>query len=261
MSLKVENISFYYEDNHILDDISFELERGVYCCLLGSNGVGKSTLFHLILKLNESYQGEIFLDGENIQEKSPKEMAEKIAYIPQSHAPIFDYLVKDVVLMSRASSTGLFSSPNKHNEKAAREALYRVGIGHLAEKIYTQISGGERQLVLIARALAQGSEIFIMDEPTSNLDYGNQIRILDTLRQLAREGYTILQSTHQPDHAFLYADRVIVLDKRKIIAKGLPKQVLTKEIIQNIYKINVEILSLFDHNIKLCIPSQEIGYS
>ncbi|MDO5649402.1 MAG: ABC transporter ATP-binding protein [Gallicola sp.] len=261
MSLKIEDLSFSYGKNHVLDGLSFELNRGVYCCLLGSNGVGKSTLFHLILKLNENYRGEIFLDGENIKQKSPKEMAEKIAYIPQSHAPIFDYQVKDVVLMSRASSTGLFSSPNKHSKKAMEESLDRVGIGHLADKIYTQISGGERQLVLIARALAQGSRIFIMDEPTSNLDYGNQIRILNTLRQLAREGYTILQSTHQPDHAFLYADRVIVLEKRNIIAEGLPKEVLTKEIIQNIYKINVEILSLFDHNIKLCIPSQEIGYS
>ena len=260
MSLIVENISFNYGQNQVLKDLSFELKEGVYCCLLGSNGVGKSTLFRLVLKLNENFSGEIFVDGENIRQKTIKEMARKIAYIPQSHSPIFDYKVKDVVLMSTAGAGNFFSSPKKEDEIKVQEALERLGIGHLAEKTYTRISGGERQLTLIARAMAQGSKMFIMDEPTSNLDYGNQIRILEILRQLAREGYTILQSTHQPDHAFLYADHVIVLEDSQILAEGSPKSVLTKEVIQSIYRINVEILSLFDHNIKLCIPSQEIGY-
>lgn len=260
MSVKVENIEFGYGNSKVLKNLSFELEGGRYCCILGSNGAGKSTLFRLILKIYENYRGKIWIDGEDIRGKTSKEMASKVAYIPQNHAPVFEYTVKDVVLMSTSASGGMFSSPGKKDEKKAADALERLGIEHLSDKLYTRISGGERQLVLIARALAQGSKMFIMDEPTSNLDYGNQIKILEILRQLAKEGYTILQSTHQPDHAFLYADQVIVLEEGRILAEGNPKLVLTKDVIEKIYRINVEILSLFDHNIKLCIPSQEIGY-
>lgn len=258
MSLIVENIEFSYGNNKVLKDISFELSKGVFCCLLGSNGAGKSTLFRCILKLLEDYRGKISIDGKSTEKMSPKEMASRIAYIPQSHAPVFDYEVKSVVLMSTTKSGGIFNNPDHNNERMAMEALDRVGISHLAEKSYTQISGGERQLVLIARALAQGTKMLIMDESTSNLDYGNQMKILSIVRDLAREGYTIIQATHHPDHTFIYADEVIVMDQNKIMTQGTPRSALTKEVIKKIYDIDVEISSLFNDQIQVCIPSKEI---
>ena len=255
MGIKVSNLNAFYGKHQVLKDISFTAENGKLICVLGPNGVGKSTLFQCILGLNEQHDGEIEIDNKNVKNLGVRQRARLISYIPQSHSPVFSYNVKDIVLMSTESTIKGFGNPGKLQEKMADEAMEKVGVSYLADRKYTQISGGERQLVMIARALAQQAKTIIMDEPTSNLDYGNQIRIMSRIKELTREGYTIIQSSHQPDQAFLYADEILVLNEGKVLIKGYPKDVLTRNVIQKIYGVDVEIKSLNEDRIRVCIPS------
>ena len=206
MSIDVAHLSFSYGNREILHDLSFSIPDGCLVNVLGPNGVGKSTLFRCILGLSPHYSGTILVNGKDLRALSVRERAREISYIPQSHAPVYDYEVVDVVLMATGNDLKMLATPGEAQLQRAHEALARIGIEHLAHRTYTQISGGEQQLVLIARALAQNAQTIIMDEPTSALDYGNTMRVLSCVRQLAREGLSIVQSTHNPDHAFLYSD-------------------------------------------------------
>lgn len=255
MGVEIRNLNVSYGRHHVLKDVSFTVDSGKLVCVLGPNGVGKSTLFGCILGLNSQRDGVIEIDGSNIENMSIRQRAQLISYIPQSHSPIFSYSVKDIVLMSTESTIKGFGSPKKEQIKMAEDAMEKVGISYLADRKYTQISGGERQLVMIARALAQQAKTIIMDEPTSNLDYGNQIRVMTRIKELAKEGYTIIQSSHQPDQAFLYADEILVLYKGQVLIQGSPKDVLTQQIIHDIYGIDVEIKSLNEDRIRVCIPA------
>lgn len=256
--IEAENLSFSYrQGKHIypvLKNLSFRLESGEMLCLLGPNGVGKSTLFQCILGIHRQYTGRILVNGIDIKTLSSAQLAKEIAYIPQSHSPAFHYRVLDVVLMGTASQFSLFSSPGKKARELAFSALEMLGIEDFADRNYTSISGGERQLVLIARAIAQQSRIIIMDEPTSNLDYGNIMRVLTQIKKLTQNGYTIMQSTHNPDHAFLFADTVMAIYEGKIAAKGTPKEVINSNMIHNLYNVNVQIEQLYDDSIRVCIP-------
>ena len=202
MSIDVAHLSFSYGSREILHDLSFSIPDGCLVNVLGPNGVGKSTLFRCILGLSPHYSGTILVNGKDLRALSVRERAREISYIPQSHAPVYDYEVVDVVLMATGNDLKMLATPGEAQLQRAHEALARIGIEHLAHRTYTQISGGEQQLVLIARALAQNAQTIIMDEPTSALDYGNTMRVLSCVRQLAREGLSIVQSTHNPDHAF-----------------------------------------------------------
>ena len=241
MSVKVDNLSFSYDKRRVLSDVSFELNEGEMLCLLGPNGVGKSTLFNCILGLLPPEKGEIRIHGEAITEIGAKELARRIAFVPQSHAPTFNYSVFDMVLMGTTSHVGGFSSPGAEHITLAENALERVGITHLRERGYMQISGGERQLTLIARALAQQASVIIMDEPTANLDYGNQLRVLMRIKELSREGITVIQSTHNPEHVFLFADRVIALIGGKVAADGAPSEAVSEELIEALYGVKVRL--------------------
>ena len=254
--INIEKLNAYYGEHHVLKDVSFSMEQGKLMCVLGPNGVGKSTMFQCILGLNKKHDGKINIYGKNIEEMSIKERARMVSYIPQSHSPVFAYKVKDIVLMSTEASIKGFKNPGASQIKMAEEAIEKVGIGYLADRKYTQISGGERQLVMIARALAQQAKFIIMDEPTSNLDYGNQIRVMSRVKELTKEGYTIIQSCHQPDQAFLYADEILVLWNGQVLIQGSPKDVLTQKIIHKIYDVDVEIKSLNEDRIRVCIPAE-----
>ena len=220
MSIDVAHLSFSYGSREILHDLSFSIPDGCLVNVLGANGVGKSTLFRCILGLSPHYSGTILVNGKDLRALSVRERAREISYIPQSHAPVYDYEV--------------------------------------AHRTYTQISGGEQQLVLIARALAQNAQTIIMDEPTSALDYGNTMRVLSCVRQLAREGLSIVQSTHNPDHAFLYSDATMVLSKGRLRAFGNPHDVITSELISELYGIEVEVNSLYGDKVRVCVPVREI---
>ena len=259
MSVKIENLCFSYGSHEVLRDISIDVEEGTLVNVLGPNGTGKSTLFRCILGLNRNYTGSIIVNGKDIRTLSIRERAREMAFIPQSHKPVYDYAVLDVVLMSSGAGAGAFFSPKKSHVDRAYEALERVGIGFLADRPYTRISGGEQQLVLIARALAQDASTIIMDEPTSALDYGNTVRILSCVRQLSEEGLTIIQSTHQPDQAFLYADKTLVLHEGHVLAYGTPKETITEGLIGKIYGVEVEVNSLHDDKVRVCVPTRELA--
>ena len=261
MSIDVAHLSFSYGSREILHDLSFSIPDGCLVNVLGPNGVGKSTLFRCILGLSPHYSGTILVNGKNLRALSVRERAREISYIPQSHAPVYDYEVVDVVLMATGNDLKMLATPGEAQLQRAHEALARIGIEHLAHRTYTQISGGEQQLVLIARALAQNARTIIMDEPTSALDYGNTMRVLSCVRQLAREGLSIVQSTHNPDHAFLYSDATMVLSKGRLRAFGNPHDVITSELISELYDIEVEVNSLYGDKVCVCVPVREIERS
>lgn len=259
MSISIQHLNFAYGKHQILHDINFEIPDSTLVNVLGPNGVGKSTLFRCILGLNPGYSGHIVVNGKDMSKLSIRERAREISYIPQSHAPVYDYEVLDVVLMATGTDLGMLRTPGPRHIKRAMEALERIGIGHLAHRTYTQISGGEQQLVLIARALAQNARTIIMDEPTSALDYGNTVRVLSCVRQLAREGLSIVQSTHQPDQAFLYSDKTLVINDGRVFAYGDPHDVITNELVSVIYGVDVEVNSLYGDKVRVCVPVKEIA--
>jgi len=240
MNIQIKNLSFAYNEDAVLENVSFSATSGEFLCMLGRNGVGKSTLFRCILGLLKGYSGEILLDGRNVKDMNSREMARSIAYIPQTHTPSFNYSVLCITMMGMTACMGKCASPNIQQEKAARNALKELGILHLADRGYAEISGGERQLVLIARALVQKSKVLIFDEPTANLDYGNQIRVMRHIRALARQGYLVILSTHNPEHARDYGNRVLVLKDGRIFMIGHPEKVLNVETIEHIYGVELD---------------------
>ena len=201
MMLEIHQLSFSYGSTEVLHSLSFSLGAGELICLVGPNGVGKSTLFKCILGILRSYSGEILLTGRSLRTLGETEIARSIAYIPQTHVPVYGFSVFQVVLMGACSAKGLFAQPSPRDEQTALHALKSLELQHLAERNYAELSGGERQLVLIARALAQGARLLVMDEPTANLDYGNQVRIMEHVAGLTAKGYSVLLSTHHPEHA------------------------------------------------------------
>ncbi|WP_165055809.1 MULTISPECIES: ABC transporter ATP-binding protein [unclassified Adlercreutzia] len=259
MSIEITSLSFSYGQREVLRDVNVSIPDGTLVNVLGPNGVGKSTLFRCILGLNARYEGVIRVNGKDMRTLSVKQRAREISYIPQSHAPVYDYEVLDVVLMSTGADLGMMRSPGPRHVERAYAALERVGIAHLAHRTYTQISGGEQQLVLIARAIAQEARTIIMDEPTSALDYGNTVRVLSCVRQLAREGLSIVQSTHQPDQAFLYSDKTLVIDAGTVRAYGDPRDVITRELVSALYGVDVEVNSLYGDKVRVCVPVKEIA--
>jgi iron complex transport system ATP-binding protein len=239
--LEVRGLGFAYGDRVILRGVDFSLEKGELVGILGPNGVGKSTLFRCILGLEKNYSGTVFLDRENIKNKRPQVMARTIAYVPQTHYPSFNYSVMDMVLMGTAAQGKEWASPDARQRQHAEEALERLGIAEFGRRDFVRLSGGEQQLVLIARALAQQARLLIMDEPTANLDYGNQIRVLRQIKALSGQGYSIIISTHNPEHAFLFAGRVLALYDSRIAAAGSPADVLTPELIRTLYGVEVRL--------------------
>jgi iron complex transport system ATP-binding protein len=197
-------------------------------------------MFRCILGL-EKYNGEIFVNGTDLTDLSPPELAKKVAYVPQTNYPSFNYSVFEMTLMGTAAQGREWSLPGPAQKKTAVDALELVGISELRNRGFRDLSGGEQQLCLIARAIAQQAELFIMDEPTANLDYGNQLRILKHIKELCGQGRSILMSTHNPEHAFTFADCVAALHRRTIIAAGPPVKIITAELIENLYGIEVTV--------------------
>jgi len=249
--IKVENLHFGYKKQDVLKGVDLELYKGEVVSLLGPNGCGKSTLMKLMLKLLDT-KASISLNGKSLKEYSHKEISGHIAYIPQYHNVPFNYSVIEMVVMGRISKLGFFATPSAKDYKIAREALKRAGILELEERPFGQLSGGQKQLVLLARAIAQEVNIFFMDEPVNGLDYGNQIRLLELIDSLAKDGYTFLKTTHYPDHALLISSRIVVMDRGIIIEDGSPEDVIHSKMITDVYGIKAEIITHDEH--KRCVP-------
>ncbi len=255
MRLDVRNLAFGYPGRDVGRDVSFSISGGDVVCVLGPNGGGKTTLFRTLLGLLRPHGGSVAIDGTDIGTLSRRAMAQRAGYVPQAHAGYFPFTVRDVVLMGRTAHLGLFAVPSSRDRAVAEEALDTLRIAHLADRIYTQISGGERQLTLVARALAQESHLIVMDEPTANLDFGNQVRVLERIKALAGQGIGILFSSHDPDHAFLCADRVILIHDGRLAAMGTPRETITSENLRTLYGIDVQIADVGPQGRPVCVPS------
>ena len=243
MIYEVKNLTFSYpaSERKVLDDVSMTLDKGQILCVLGPNGAGKTTLLNCMAGLLRPESGTISLCGRELQTMKAKEIAALAGYVPQLHTPSFDYRVLDFVLMGRAPKTGTFSRPSAEDESLCMDVLRSMGIDHLAEKSYLNLSGGERQQLLIARAIVQEPEVILFDEPTAHLDYGNQHRVLTMIRQMARDGFSVVITTHNPDHALLLGDQAAIVSRDGKIMQGNSKEILTEEILKQVYGIDLTI--------------------
>ena len=239
--LAAHALGFGYRNKAVGRDVDLNLRAGEVLCLLGPNGSGKTTLFKTMLGLLPLQAGEVRLHGRRIGEMSRAEIAQRVAYVPQAQSAQFPFRVVDMVVMGRTAHLGLFAAPGREDREKALAALDLLGIRDLAETEYTRISGGQRQLALVARALAQDAPAIVMDEPTASLDFGNQVVVLSQVRQLAARGLAVLLSTHDPDHAFSIGHRVALLDEGRLIAQGRTREVLTPDLLRAVYGVSVAV--------------------
>jgi iron complex transport system ATP-binding protein len=258
--LAVERVRFGYGRGPlVLDDVSFALDAGDVLWLLGPNGSGKTTLLRCVLGLHSPTAGAIRIGGRDVSALEPAELARAMAYVPQSSPAVFPFAAFDVVLMGRSPYLRFMASPTSADRALTRAAMIELGIEDLAERRFDELSGGERQMVLIARALAQGSRLLVMDEPCAGLDYGNQVRILTTIRTLARQGYGIVLSSHVADHALLIGNRVALLRGGRLRGPGSPREVITAAALSELYGTPIAVVDVAAGNdgmteMSLCVP-------
>jgi iron complex transport system ATP-binding protein len=243
MTLAGRDLTIGYSDRVVGRGLDVTLQQGEVLALLGPNGGGKTTLLKTLLGILAPLAGEAQIDGRSLASYSIRERARRIAYVPQVHTPTFAFTVETVVLMGRTAHGNLFSRPSAKDREVAARALAEFGIGHLAQRPYTMISGGERQLVLLARALAQEPQFIVLDEPTASLDFGNQGKVMREIRALAAGGRGVLFTTHDPNHALRAADRAYLLRDGECIAEGAVGTVLSREQLEALYRAPVERLT------------------
>lgn len=245
--LEVDDLRCGYGKKHpieIVHGVSFGVSAGEFVCIIGANGCGKTTTLKAIMGLLPALSGRVLVEGHDIAHMSERERARRFAYIPQAHTPPFPFSVADVVLMGRTPYVNRLSHTTERDLSVAREAMELLGITHLAHEAYTNLSGGQQQLVLIARALTQESKILIMDEPTAALDFGNQQLVLSRMHALSRMGKSVIMVTHDPDHALFCADRVIVMEQGRVLKNGTPDDCITTEILRSIYETDAKVMDV-----------------
>lgn len=261
--VEIRDVRFAYRTGpEILKGVSLSVEPGEIVCLLGSNGTGKTTLLRALLGFTQPKGGEILVEGRPLAHMKPHERAHSMAYVPQSSALAFPYLAKEVVLMGRVSHLGTGAAHARSDWDVVAASMARLQIGHLADRRYQELSGGERQMVLVARALAQQAKLLVMDEPTANLDYHNQVKILTAIKYLADQGLAILMTSHYPDHAFLACSKVALMKGGRIVAQGNPEQVVTSESLTGLYATPVRVAQADIGGgvmVKTCIPLLDEG--
>jgi iron complex transport system ATP-binding protein len=242
MMLEGIDLTIGYRDRIVGRGLSVAVATGEVLALLGPNGGGKTTLLRTLLGLLPPHQGEVRIGGSPLAERSVRERARLLAYVPQSHAATFAFTVETMVLMGRTAHAGLFSRPTAQDHAVVQRTLERLAIAHLAERPYTMISGGERQLALLARALAQEPRFVVLDEPTASLDFGNQGRVMREIRALAAAGHGVLFTTHDPNQAMRHADRALLMRDGTIIAAGKVQEVLIHIQLEALYRAPVDVL-------------------
>jgi len=252
--IEVSKLFCGYGSKQILNEISFSIKAGTILSILGANGSGKSTLLKAMVG-TLPYKGDIFIEKRNVTQYNRKQRASLIAYVPQSSSIPFDFNVLEIVLMGRFHASSLGSlSYSKQDKEEVYLALKKVGIEDFQKRIFKNLSGGEQQLVLIARALVQKSKIIIMDEPVTGLDLGNQMRLLDLISTLANDGKIIIQTTHYPDHALRVSTDVLWLQKGNILAFGTPREVITPKRISDVYRVDSEFITHKENGIEYILP-------
>jgi iron complex transport system ATP-binding protein len=242
--VEVKGVGFSYGGPFRLEGVSFKVGAGEALVLLGPNGCGKTTLLKCINALLSPSHGEIAVLGKNVMRLGRAELSRLIGFVPQTHSPPFPYTVMDVVLMGRASHMTIFQQPSRVDYALSEKALELVGIAHMKDRVYTQISGGERQLALIARAIAQEPRLLLLDEPTAHLDFKNQQVVLRMVKRVAREkGLGVVMSLHDPNHALSFGDNVVLIGNGAVSAIGPPLEVVSPENIKKVYGIETRMLS------------------
>ena len=241
MRLEAHDLAFGYPERPVGRDVSLTVSSGEVLCLLGPNGCGKTTLFKTMLGLLTPQGGRVTIGGDDIKSLSRPDIARRIAYVPQANAAPFPYAALDLVLMGRVAHRGLFAGPTHQDRDAATQALTDLGIAHLSHRDVTRLSGGQRQLVMIARALAQAAPLIVMDEPTASLDFGNQVTVLRAIKTLAETGIGIVLATHDPDHTFAVANRAALMREGMLLAHGAPDETVTAENLRAMYGVTVTI--------------------
>jgi len=252
MMIEAHNLGYGYPGRAVGRGLDLELAAGEVLCVLGPNGGGKTTLFRTLLGLLPAQEGVVRLDGQALASLARSEVARRVGYVPQGHVAQFAFTVRDVVLMGRTAHIGLFAAPGRADRAAAERAIDALGIGELAGRVVTELSGGERQLAMLARALAQGARALVLDEPTASLDFGNQVRVLREIRRLAAEGYAVVFSTHDPSQAFLAASRVLLLARGGALRQGAPRDVITTENLRQVYGVEVRVAPI--DGTSVCLP-------
>lgn len=252
-TLESRAITFGYGKRTVLHAVSLTVRQGEIVSVLGPNGCGKTTLLKILLGLLKPQSGSVYVNGRPATAMTPKVLARSIAYVPQIHRTPFAFKVIDVVAMGRVTHSGLFGRITKNDEECAHNALDQLNIAHLAQSSYTEISGGERQLTLIARALAQGARTLILDEPLNGLDFGNQIHVLNQITRLAKAGFTFVKTTHFPDHALWMASRVVLMRSGRVIADGEPAAVLHSRVVSDLYQADIALIDVGD-GVRTCLP-------
>ncbi len=252
--LEVRSLGFGFPGHTVGSDVSFSLAAGEVLCVLGPNGGGKTTLFRTLLGLIRKHSGFIGLEGNAIESLSREDIARRAGYVPQGHSAYFAFTLREFVLMGRTSRLGAFAAPGKRDRQVAERALESLGIAQLADKPVTEVSGGERQLALVARALAQEPRLLVMDEPTAGLDFGNQIRVLGKISELAATGISILFSSHDPDHALFGAHRALLLGEGRALEIGAPQQVIRSDTLKRLYGVDVQVVPVAGGR-HTCLPA------
>ncbi len=243
--LQVKDLGFSYDGSRqIFKDISFEVHAGEIVCLLGPNGIGKTTLLNCLARLREPLQGSVLLNGEDMANLPARDIARIIGYVPQTLLPSFDYTVLEYVVTGNAPWMGTFEKPGPEHYQRAEAALEQMAISHLAHKPYTRISTGELQQVSIARAIAQKARLILMDEPTAHLDYGNQLKVLRLIKDLSAKGYAVVLTTHNPDQVLLLDAKTAVIDHKSIFHFGAWQDILTEELITAMYGVPLRLIKV-----------------
>lgn len=265
MLFELKDAKCGYGSKVVLEGVSFSVEPGEVLCILGANGAGKSTLFKSLLRLIPLMGGSLFVDGEDTAGWSRPKTARAIGYIPQASNLPFGYSVFDTVVMGRASRVGRMANPGKDDERVAFESLERMGIESLAQRSMLELSSGQRQLVIIARALAQQPRVLIMDEPTAALDFGNQQLVLEQVKNLSDSGLAVVMASHFPDHAFLYAEKSLLVKDGGTYAYGPSNEVVTEVSLRDLYSVESRIVDTHltsPHTgtlINTCVPLGTVG--
>ncbi|MEM1586181.1 MAG: ABC transporter ATP-binding protein [Candidatus Bathyarchaeia archaeon] len=253
----IKNLRYRYPTSKVdvLRGIFLEVPDGKVTALLGPNGSGKSTLFKVLLKVLSPYEGEIYMNDEDLRCIDVDALSKIIAWVPQEEDSLFPYTVLEYVLLGRTPHLGFFNMPSKKDTEVVHDVLMQLGLSNTAHRKVTALSGGEKKLVSIARALAQESDTLILDEPTAHLDIGNKVKVLNVIRRLAESGRTVIFSTHDPNEAFLVADNVAIINGGEVISRGPPDTAITEELLERVYGVRIFMQRVNDKQVFVGISS------